>query len=401
MNIAFVLSYLDASFGGPVSVARGFGQYLTTMDHRVSYWAPGTLKPEVALSNMGAAHVYGFNWPHRWHRSKGLVQGLVDGCSEIDLVHISGFWLHPTYAGARVARKKGIPYVLCPSGTLEPWSLRRRKLKWLKKAIYLKAVAASTMDSAVCLHACSPKEAESFRTLGYGGPITIIPNGINMEEYAVGDAHEAEFHWPCLEDRPVVVFMSRLSPEKGLDLLIPAWADIVRSRPHREAILVIAGPDDRGYRRVVEAMLKRYRLSSRVLLPGMVQGRQKTSLLRRADIFVLPSYSENFGIVVAEALACGTPVITTMSTPWEQLPIVDAGRWVPPTKQDIGLALQELLGMSESQRKKMGKQGAALVSDNYSWDKVAGKFVTVCDCILHGRPIPLHPQLPEVEEAAV
>ena len=133
-------------------------------------------------------------------------------------------------------------------------------------------------------------------------------------------------------------------------------------------------------------------LALSTLMPGMIQGARKSSLLKRADVFVLPSYSENFGIVVAEALACGTPVVTTTGTPWEQLHVVNAGRWVPPTKQDVRQALQELLAMSASQRQQMGRRGAALIREYYTWDQVARKFLMVCDCVLHGRSIPLHPE---------
>jgi glycosyltransferase involved in cell wall biosynthesis len=164
-------------------------------------------------------------------------------------------------------------------------------------------------------------------------------------------------------------------------------------------VLVIAGPDDRGYQRVVERMIAEHNLASRICMLGMVRGREKLALLRRADVFVLPSHSENFGIVVAEALACGTPVITTTGTPWEELHSVDAGRWVPPTKSELDQALRELLDLSESQRRQMGARGAALIREHYTWEQAARRFLTVCDCILQGRSIPLHPEPKQLDEA--
>jgi glycosyltransferase involved in cell wall biosynthesis len=128
----------------------------------------------------------------------------------------------------------------------------------------------------------------------------------------------------------------------------------------------------------------------------MVTGRDKLALLRRADVFVLPSYSENFGIVVAEALACGTPVITTTGTPWKQLQDVDAGRWVPPREDELAQALRELLNMSRSERAAMGQRGQDLIQKNYAWDRIVKKYLTVYDCILTGKSIPFHPE-PRIE----
>ena len=186
--------------------------------------------------------------------------------------------------------------------------------------------------------------------------------------------------------------MSRLSPEKGLDLLITLWADLVRNPIYRDALLVIAGPDDRGFQKVVEAMIDRYDVASNILLTGMVRGAAKFALMKRADVFILPSYSENFGIVVAEALGCGTPVITTTGTPWEELERAGAGRWVTPTGSELSGALRELLDMSDSQRESMGQLGRQLILEHYNWDTIARQYITLYDCILQGKDIPLHPE---------
>jgi glycosyltransferase involved in cell wall biosynthesis len=306
--------------------------------------------------------------------------------------------MYPSYAASRIARAHSVPYVIRPAGTLQPWALGNGCLKRLKKAGYFRLIAMPLVNRAACVQAASTQEAEQVRRLGHEGPVTVIPNGVDIGRLAEGGADAAETYWPSLRGRPVVAFMSRLSPEKGLDLLIPAWADLMRLPAHRDAVLVIAGPDFRGYQTTVQAMIDAHGVASSVLVIGMVQGARKSSLLKRADVFVLPSYSENFGIVVAEALACGTPVITTMGTPWEQLHAVDAGRWVRPTEGEVGQALRELLGMSETRRRQMGRRGAALIREQYTWDLAARKFLTVCDCILRGRSVPLHPE-PKMRES--
>ena len=253
-------------------------------------------------------------------------------------------------------------------------------------------IGNSIIRNAACIHAASNCEAEAVRRLGYEGPITVIPNGLDISEFIGVEDSEAESYWPDLKGRPVVAFMSRLSPEKGLDLLIPVWAEVVSCASRKNALLVIAGPDHGGYRRVVQAMIESYAVQKNVMMLDMVQGRPKASLLRRADVFVLPSYSENFGIVVAEALACGTPVVTTTGTPWEILHQIDAGRCVPPRRSELLQALCEVLSMSSSQRSEMGRRGMQFVRNEYAREKTARKFLHVCDCILRGRAIPLHPE---------
>jgi len=390
MRIAFVLSYWQNRFGGPVTVVKSLGRTLSAAGHEVSYWAPGEGEEGEGSDVTGGLHLYAHDRRHSWRRSKALVRALAESAPSFDLIHISELWLHPTYAASRVASNSGVPYILRPAGGLEPWRLRNGPFKRWKKRGYLELVGKSIMQRAACLQAASDQEAESFRQAGYRGPVTVIPSGVDLDTFRPGDTDESHEYWPDLKDRPVVLFMSRLSPEKGLDLLIPLWADLVKSPPYRDAMLVLAGPDCRGYRRKVERMIARHHVAAHICMTGMLQGRRKLALLRRADVFVLPSYSENFGIVVAEALACGTPVLTTTGTPWRQVQEIDAGRWVSPTKPEVAAALRELLEMTASQREAMGARGRALIEANYTWEEAATRFLSVCDRILGGKSVPLY-----------
>jgi len=390
VRIAFVTSYLDDRFGGPVTVVKKLGEALAQAGHEISYWAPGEDATDGDFAPARASvHLCGHSWPRSWYRSRKLPQALSSALHSIDLVHISELWSHPIYAASRVARAKGIPYILRPAGCLEPWGLSSGYLKSLKKRLYINLAGRSIMDKAACLQASSDREAESVRRVGYRGPVTVIPNGVDLDNNGAGPA-EAERYWPDLKDRPVVLFMSRLSPEKGLDLLIPLWADLVKMQRFADAILMVAGPDYRGYAKTVKMLIRRHQVESSVRMIGMLQGQEKLALLRRADVFVLPSYSESFGIVVPEALACGTPVVTTTGTPWRRLETVGAGRWVAPTKPELAAALLELLDMTPSQRDVMGRRGRTLIAAEHSWDEIAVRFVRLCDRVLEGMPIPLH-----------
>lgn len=392
MNLGFVLPYLAERFGGPVAVAKNTGEALAAMGHDVSYWATAGKSDREELASMDCAHIYDVAWPRSWYRSKGLARGLSVEAGSFDIMQINGFWAYSVYMASRIARANSIPYLLRPAGCLEPWRLRHGCLRRLKKRLYFNLISKSIMRYAACLQAVSTQEAEHFRQVGYRGPITVIPNGVDISEFTRGDRSEAEAYWPELKERPVVLFMSRLSPEKGLDILIPVWADIVKSKAYKDAMLVIAGPDDRGYRKVVEGIIDRCDVGSKVLLTGMMRSREKLALLRRADVFVLPSYSENFGIVVAEALACEIPVITTTGTPWEQLQEVDAGRWIKPREPELAQALRELMDMSESERDAMGHRGRELVLEKYNWNRITRQLINVYNCILHGKDVPLYPE---------
>lgn len=392
MNISFVLPYWGECFGGPVTVVKNTGRRLLAMGHNVSYWVTCEGKDRKKLSSMDLANIFDITWPRSWYRSPALKRSLLANNASIDIININGFWTYPVYAASRVARANNTHYIIRPAGTLEPWALKYSGLKWLKKKTYFNLVSKPIIQNAACLHAVSLQEAEHFRQVGFQGSITIIPNGVDINEFTSGDSSEAEAYWPNLKNRPVVLFMSRLSRVKGLDILIPVWADLVKSSAYKDSMLVIAGPDDRGYRKVVEGIIDRCDVGSKVLLTGMVRGREKLAILRRADIFILPSYSENFGIVVPEALACGTPVITTTGTPWKEIQTVDAGRFVLPRDSELGQAIRELLDMSESQRNAMGQRGRNLVKKNYDWNTIVGKLLTVYNCILSGTAVPLHPE---------
>ena len=326
MKIAFVLPYLADHYGGPVTVVRNVGRVLAGRGHTVSYWATADEEDQIGpWSNDGEVHVFARDWPRRWFHSSEFGRNLSAAIASVDIVHVQGVWLYPSLAGCRAALAHKVPYILAPAGCLAPWSLRGRRFKYLKKMAYLQLLGKPVMRRAVCLQAASALEAEYFTRLGHRGPITIIPNGVDTEELSAGGGEEADECWPVLKNRLVVLFMSRLSPEKGLDLLIPLWANLCKSNVHKDPMLVIAGPSDHGYQGAVERMIEKYKLRSHVMITGMMRGRRKAALLRRADVFVLPSYTENFGIVVAEALACGVPVVTTTGTPWQQLERVARG----------------------------------------------------------------------------
>jgi len=388
LNIAFVLPAISDRIGGPVCMVKNTGACLSTLGHRVSYWATGTEDDQRQVASLDSTYIFKPTWPHSWFRSRELASNLLREIPSIDILHINSVWPHSTYVAGRIARHSHTPYLLRPAGVfMHPW----RYNSWKKKS-YLSLVGNRILHRAACIQVSSEMEAQGCRTAGLTGPITVIPNGIDRQAFeTLPDKYAAEKYWPHLKDKLVLLFLSRISPEKGLDQCLAALRELIDKNNRREILLVIAGPDHKGHLKNVKRQVEDLHLESYVFFPGMIRGEAKPALYRRADIFVLPSYSENFGIVVTEALACETPVITTTGTPWQELQDIDAGRWVRPHKMELVQALSELADMSPRQRKMMGRRGREHVLQNYTWDVTARKLHTVYRCIINGEEIPRHP----------
>ncbi len=309
--------------------------------------------------------------------------------SQSDLIHVNGIFTHPVTLGAWFARHRSKPHIVAVRNGLDPWMLKiRRKKKMLGYKLYVQ----KALEGASCIHATADQEIKACRALGLKGPFTIIPNGINPQNFEKLPAPSvAEKIWPVLQGKTVVLFLSRLSPQKGLNMLISAWNGIVKKYP--DAFLVIAGPDYMGYSNDVHQLVDQSASPKSILLSGSVWGEKKMALYSRADVFVLPSYSENFGNVIAEALASKIPVITTQATPWSAIEKTNCGRWIPIHKKNLTEALTEMISKPDAERKMMGEQGKELILQNYTWDIAARKMITVYRAMLNGDGIPLHPTL--------
>jgi len=222
--------------------------------------------------------------------------------------------------------------------------------------------------------ATSAAEHESLRRLGLDQPVAIVPNGIDLEL--------PETSPDTGTDKPgdrtrVVLFLSRIHPKKGIENLLQAWAGLDTTG----WVLRIAGPGEDGYLDSMRRLAQRLGLAGRVEFPGAVSGEQKRAAYCAADVFVLPSHSENFGVVVAEALAHGLPVITTTGTPWQEIEGAGCGWWIDIGVPPLAAALGEAMGLSDRQRCLMGKRGQEYVR-RYSWDAIARQTAEVYRWVL-------------------
>ena len=299
--------------------------------------------------------------------------------NDADIIHCHGLWQGPSHYGARIARKRNLPYLVSPRGMMDPYCLNARS-KYVKKLAML-LYQRNDLLSATALHATSQMEAHSIRLFGLNKPVAVIPNGIAIEHLHTDRNHSRS----RTGDTRTVLFLSRISPIKGLLNLVKAWS--LLQCKFKDWKLVIAGPDYRGHVRQLKESIKDHGVSKSVILRGACYGQEKNALYKEADLFVLPSFSENFGIVVLEALAFGLPTITTKGTPWKQLEDFNCGWWIDIGLEPLVNALTCAMGISDSERDRLSANAFRL-AEKYSWSNIARQMTEVYMWILHNGKIP-------------
>jgi glycosyltransferase involved in cell wall biosynthesis len=295
----------------------------------------------------------------------------------IRLIHQHGIWLRSSHATTRFAYANSLPLIIAPRGMLEPWAINNSK--WKKKLAWL-FYQKRDLKLAVGFHATAQSEADSIRCLGFKQPIAVIPNGVELPllETKVPNSEDVK---PKIR---TALFLSRINPKKGLPMLLDAWAQIAPVGWR----LIIAGNDDSNHLPKVEAKIAELKLKEQVEVAGSLFGEAKEEAFRNADLFILPSYSENFGIVVAEALSYGIPVLTTTGCPWQELQTNACGWWVEPTLDGIKSGLDVALATTGEQLAEMGTHGRNLVEANYQWPGIAEKMNLFYKWIVDGGEQP-------------
>lgn len=351
MKVLHIISSISKLAGGPARSVQGLVAGLEEVG--VEAW----LMP---LKERGLPWVSGI--PHfrcpGLEGARGVRRAVESAIDEIqpDLVHVHSIWQLSLHQAVVAARGKNIPYIIAPRGSIEVWSLRQ---KWLKKKLGLWLYQGRDLKRAVAIHVTAESEAEQARKLGLKQRLILSSNGVNVpDSLPAWRQHEDGFHR--------AVFVSRIHYKKGLLNLVDAWA---RVRPQGWKMEIV-GTDEVGYQRTVEDRVAKYGLQDAFVFTGPLDDSRKWGAYRRADFFFLPTHSENFGIVVAEALYAGLPVVTTKGTPWRELQERNCGLWIDVSVDACEKALKEMCSLSDAERIAMGCRGRELVEERYLWPAI-------------------------------
>jgi glycosyltransferase involved in cell wall biosynthesis len=373
MRILHVVpTYLPAvRYGGPIFAVHGLCRALAARGHEVQVFTtnidgPGITPTPIATPvDLDGVQVRYFPCPlfKRLYWSPALGRVLHHEIDKFDLAHLHSVFLWPTWSAARAARNARIPYVLSPRGMLVKDLIARRSR--LAKSVWIRLIERSNVEQAAALHLTSQLEGTELQCFGWRLPrLVVIPNAIDEPLSANGKiASDVE---AITSEKPLVLFLGRLSWKKGLDRLLQAFA-LTQS-----GILAIVGTDDENFAPQLVKLADELRIADRIrILPRTVIGSEKERLFTAARLFVLPSYSENFGNTVVEAMRRGLPVVVTPEVgAAEVVRESGAGLVVAGEPEPLSSAIR-LLTADLSLARSMGEAGRGYAAQYFSWDHVA------------------------------
>lgn len=281
-----------------------------------------------------------------------------------DLVHVNCCWIPACAFIQQMAQKRNIKVVLTPHGMLEPWIIKRHY--WTRKLPALLLYQKAAIQNADCIQSTAESERDNLMKLGYNTNIKIVRLGIDA------DGIELKKSWKKTRQ---ILFLSRVHVKKGINFLIEA-ASVLREELKGYKILV-AGEGDADYVAAMKQMIGERGLQDIIQLIGGVYGDEKWRLFQSSDFFVLPTHSENFGLAIAESLASGTPVITTVGTPWNDLNETKSGAWIEIGTQPLIDTFRKFLALSDEELERMGRNGRKLIEEKYSSRVMAKEMMEV------------------------
>jgi len=365
-----VASYLPATrYGGTIVSVHGLCRALAQRGHDVHVYTTSvdgdrdSDVPHETPVNVDGVTVWYFR-SRRFRRlywAPRLRHMLLRHVGEFDVVHTHAIYLWPLWTAARLARQAGVPYVVSPRGMLEKQLIEQKSAVW--KAGLIGFVEKPTLEHAAAVHMTSRREAEQAAAFGFAlPPVRVIPNGVALEPPSGPGVSEGISD---IAGEPFVLFLGRVNWKKGLDRLISALPHVPDAR------LVIAGNDEEEYTLVLDDLARQSGVGDRVIFTGPVHGKDKAALLASARVLVLPSYSENFGNVVVEAMAAGCPVVVTPEVGIaESVAQTGAGLVVEGTPAALGGAIAALVA-DHRRREEMGSRGRVAAMTQFSWPAVA------------------------------
>lgn len=384
MKILHLVPSISPASGGQGLVPLNLARYQRELGAEAEIWCfdhASEIERVARNARMeGAIRTFSAWLPGRLNYSPQAARELLQRGVHFDLIHQHGIWLWHSQLAALGKRNLRKPLIVSPHGTLEERALEHSRFK---KAIALRLWENRNLRNADCLHATSDKELESIRAFGLTNRVMLLPNGVPPELLQAKGSREAFLKKHQLpSDRRILLFLSRIHKIKGLPMLLEAIHEA--KSQFADWLLVIAGTEEGGHEVELRETVKASRLDNHVQFLGPLFEQEKFDAYAAASAFVLPSYTENFSIAVAEALAFGLPVLTTTGAPWKEIAEQKAGWWVAPEPIEIKTGLVKLLETSPADLRAMGERGRNLITTQYLWNQIAAKSLEFYQSILHG-----------------
>jgi glycosyltransferase involved in cell wall biosynthesis len=315
--------------------------------------------------------------------STALTSWLGQHLNEYDLIHTHYLFSYAPTCAAALARLQKIPYIATPYGMLTPWALNHKRLK---KQLY-SPIERHNLNHAVAIHCATDEESRDVRNFNVRAPTFVVPYGVHLPAYQFQAKQRVRQLYNIEPQTPIVLFLSRLHPKKRPDLLLQALSKLATL--NYDFHLILAGSGEPDYLTYLINLVSSLGLAEQTTVPGFVTGVDKDVLLQGSDLFVLPSFSENFGIAVAEAMAAGVPVIVTPGVQIApDIARANAGLVVEGELDILVRAIQELLD-SQNRRLELGENGKRLVSRRYCWSAIAQNLTAVYTAIGQGKRLPV------------
>jgi glycosyltransferase involved in cell wall biosynthesis len=372
MNVLHVIPSVEAEDGGPATALNGMVQGIAARGAvvTVATTTQGTRTVESQRTNGIRILRFPRTLPGSWKYSRGLGRWLSENVRAFDIVHAHALFSYATIPACRNAIAHDVPLVLRPLGTLDEWCLAHKP--W-KKLPYLRLIERRHLEHAAAIHVTSASERDSLSALGFGDKARVIPLGV---DHVATDAYVRTIHAQASHRAELnILFLSRLHPKKGLPLLIAALG---RIRSDIRFMLRVAGTGPTAYVKELKSLAARAGIGDRVAFLGHVDGVRRNELFEWADLFVLPSYQENFALAAAEAMAAGVPLIVSKSvgiaSEAEAAAIV-----IPPGDIPALEGAIRRLAADPRLRMRMALEGRALVEQRFTWEVASTALMALYD----------------------
>jgi glycosyltransferase involved in cell wall biosynthesis len=382
LRILHVIGDLAPASGGPAKAGFEMARALARRGHDMTIYTTDFGQPADAPRDQTrdgvGIRLFPLQAPRIWLASWPLRHALAHDLPEFDLLHLHSLYLFHDWAAGGLARRIAKPYLVRPHGSLDPYIHRRRRLK---KAIFDLWFQNRVLAGAAAIHYTAEDEMRLAQPFVQGAPGVVIPNGLDPADYAtLPPKGSFRARYPEIGDRQILLFLGRINFKKGLDILARAVGRLARKDLH----LVIAGPDG-GYLAETRRFIAEAGVVDRTTFTGMLAGEEKLAAFADAALFLLPSYSENFGIAVVEAMACGLPVlISDRVNIWREVVADRAGLAAPCDPAAFAERITTMLA-EPATLATMGVAGRAAVARRYDWASIALRLEQVYGAIVAGR----------------